>query len=178
MRRVRRSRSFWRWIGFEAVFRDAALWIFVVPLVPLLVIVVGLDAACRAVYSGALHLAIWWSWCRGGRDILLVYSDSPVWRVYVEQRILPQVTGRAVVLNWSQRAKWRLSLARMAFAHFGGSREFNPLAVVFRPFGRTRTFRFWRPFRDFKHGNPAALDQVEREFLAWVDESRPEFFAK
>ena len=153
------------------MLRNAALWIFVVPLLPLLVIIVGLNAACPAVYSGALHLAIWWAWCRGGSDILLVYSDSPVWRVYVEQRILPRVTGRAEVLNWSQRAKWRLSLARVAFAHFDGSRKYNPMAVVFRPFGRKQTFHFWQAFRDFKHGKPAAIDQVEREFFAWVDES-------
>ena len=156
--------------------RDAALWIFVVPLVPPF-------SDCRGIRRGVPG-----SLFRGAAfgdlvvmvpgGTLLVYSDSPIWRVYVEQRILPRVTGRAVVLNWSQRAKWRHSLARMAFAHFGGSREFNPLAVVFRPFGRTRTFRFWRLFRDFKHGNPAALDQVEREFFAWVNESKPEFFAK
>jgi len=38
----------------------------------------------------------------GGRDILLVYSDSPIWHDYIEERILPHLGERAVVLNWSQ----------------------------------------------------------------------------
>jgi hypothetical protein len=52
----------------------------------------------------------------------------------------------------------------MAFRHFGDSYEFNPLAVVFRPFRRTRVFRFWQPFHHFKHGRPEALQQLEGEF--------------
>ena len=51
---------------------------------------------------------------------------------------------------------------------FGGWREFNPLAVVFRPFRRTRTFRFWQPFRDFKHGHPEALHRMESEFFGLI----------
>ena len=55
-------------------------------------------------------------------------------------------------MNWSQRKRWRFSIARLAFHHFGGNREFNPIAVVFRPFRRTRTFRFWLPFKELKVG--------------------------
>ena len=29
---------------------------------------------------------------------------------------------------------WRVSIATLAFHHFAGYRQFNPLAVVFRPF--------------------------------------------
>ena len=61
-----------------------------------------------------------------------------------------------------------MSLARAAFYHFGGNRQFNPLAIVFRPFRRPRTFRFWQPFQDFKHGRPAALLKMESEFFALV----------
>jgi hypothetical protein len=40
--------------------------------------------------------------------------------------------------------------------------------VVFRPFHRTRKFRFWKPFRDFKHGRPAALQEMELEFFSLI----------
>ena len=113
--------------------------------------------------DGVLHLAIWTWWYLRGRDILFVYSDSPIWREHVEQHILPYLGERAVVLNWSHRKRWRISIARLAFHYFGGSREFNPLAVVFRPMRRTRTFRFWQPFRDFKHGRPEALRKLEHD---------------
>jgi hypothetical protein len=65
-------------------------------------------------------------------------------------------------------------LARVAFHHFGGWREFNPLAVVFRPLRRTRTFRFWQPFRDFTHGYPEALHRIESEFFALIGVQRHE----
>ena len=97
-----------------------------------------------------------------GRDVLFVYSDSPVWHEYIEQRFLPHLVRRAVVLNWSERNRWNLSLGQVAFRFFGGRREFNPLAVVFRPLRRTRTFRFWTAFRDLKHGRPEALQIAGR----------------
>jgi hypothetical protein len=117
------------------------------------------------VLTLCLHLAIWYCWCLRERDILLVYSDSPVWHDYIEQNVLPLLGRRAVVLNWSHRREWRFSLATIAARHFGGRREFNPLAVVFRPFRLTRTFRFWQPFQDYKHGRPEALQRMESEFL-------------
>ena len=118
--------------------------------------------------SICLHIVVWTLWCARGRDILFVYSDSPIWHDYIEQRLLPPIHGRAVVLNWSQRKRWRVSLARVAFHHFGGYREFNPLAVVFRPFRRTRKFRFWQPFRDWKHGRTATLHKMEKDFFALI----------
>jgi len=121
-----------------------------------------------------IHILIWSRWCPSGRDILFVYSDSPIWHDYIEQRILPFLGKRAVILNWSQRKKWEFSLARWAFHHFGGSREFNPLGVVFRPLRRTRKFRFWRAFRDYKHGHPDQVQKIEREFFDFIGVARPE----
>ena len=57
---------------------------------------------------------------------------------------------------------------------FGGYREFNPLAVVFRPFRRSRIFRFWRPFKDSSHGHPEALHRMEEEFFGSIGVLRPE----
>src|SRR5438046_67890 len=99
----------------------------VIPFVPLLVAVVLLWFVFFVVSTIFLHIAIWLWWCTRGRDILFVYSHSPVWHDYIEQHILPELGGRAVVLNWSQRTRWRVSLARIAFYHFGGWRAFNPL---------------------------------------------------
>ena len=123
----------------------------------LLILVVG------ALYGLLLQTAIWWSWCRHGRDVLLVVSDSPVWRDYVTERILPTLGDRAVVLNWSERARWRRNLAVRAFRYFGGHREFNPIAIVFRPLRNPRCFRFYRPFLDFRHGNTAAVTAMESD---------------
>jgi hypothetical protein len=139
-----------------------------VALAPVLLVVVLVSVLAYAIFTVSLHLTIWTWWCLRGRDVLFVYSDSPIWRGYIDDRIIPLLGERAVVLNWSQRKQWRPSLARLAFGHFGGSREFNPLAVVFRPFRRTRTFRFWQPFRDFKHGHPEALLAMERDLFGLI----------
>ncbi len=135
------------------------------PLFPLLLAIGVLALVLFIVSSVSLRIIIWSWWCLRGKDILFVYSDSPIWHDYIEQKILPHLGDRAVILNWSERKRWRFSLARMAFYHFGGYRQFNPLAVVFRPFGRTHTFRFWQPFKDFKHGQPESLNKMESEFF-------------
>jgi hypothetical protein len=143
-----------------------------VPLVPL-VLAIGLVWLLLFFLAGiCLRILIWSCWCPRGRYILFVYSDSPIWHDYIEQHILPHLGQRALVLNWSDRKRWRLSLARMAFHRFGGYREFNPLAVVFRPVGRTRIFRFWKPFQDFKHGHPEALQKMESEFFGLIGVQR------
>ena len=159
---------------------DGMKWWHVAVMIPLLpvAIVVGIVAMLAfGLASACMHLIVWTWWTMRGRDVLFVYSDSPIWHDYVEVHILPYLGDRAIVLNWSQRKRWRFSIARLAFHHFGGYRQFNPLAVVFRPFHRTRVFRFWEPFREFKHGRPGALRKVESEFLSLIGARRSDFSA-
>lgn len=61
-----------------------------------------------------------------------------------------------------------LRLILPVFRHFVGAREFNPLAVVFRPFRPARVFRFWQPFREWKHGKPDSLARLEGELFAYL----------
>lgn len=120
-----------------------------------------------------LHVSAWCWWCARGADVLLVYSDSPIWKDYVERELLPRLADRAVVLNWSERRKWSPSLAVWAFRYFGGSRGYNPLAIVFRPFRRAKTFRFYEPFRDFKHGKPERVARMTEELLVSIGNRGP-----
>lgn len=99
---------------------------------------------------------------REGRDLLLVYSRSPIWQSYVEATWLPRWGDRAVVLNWSDRRQWDPAAPEVAlFRAVAGPYEFNPLAVVVPRAGDLRVVRFWRAFRDFKHGKGAALRAAE-----------------
>jgi hypothetical protein len=127
------------------------------PLVLILLVAYG-------IYAVLLHVLLWLLW---GRRVLFVYSNSPVWQSYIEEHLLPTLPHGSVVLNWSERRHWkRWSLASAAFRFFGGRREFNPLAVVVRPFHWSRTFRFWRAFRDLKHGKRESLEKIKAEFLS------------
>lgn len=117
-----------------------------------------------------LNIAVWCCWCMRGRYVLFVYSDSPIWRDYVENHILPRLGGRAVVLNWSHRSRWRRTLSVLAFRYFGGHRCFNPMALVFRPFRLARHFRFYEAFKEYKHGKPEAVAKMEKDLYDMVDE--------
>ncbi len=110
-----------------------------------------------------IYVAVWCCWCARGRYVLFVYSDSPIWHDYVEEHILPRLGGRAVILNWSHRGRWRRTLSVLAFRYFGGYRSYNPMAVVFRPLRFAKTFRFYEPFRDFKHGKTESVAKMEQE---------------
>jgi hypothetical protein len=132
------------------------------PLLLLLLFVYGL-------YALLLHVLLWVLWSPAGKRVLFVYSNSPVWQSYIEDNILPKLPQGSVVLNWSERRRWHSwSLSAVVFHCFGGSREFNPLAIVVRPLRWVRVFRFWRAFRDAKHGNPNALRLLETQFFSYL----------
>ena len=107
---------------------------------------------------------------RQGKFVLFVYSDSPHWKSYIEQNILPHVQEYAIVLNWSERSQWhRLSWSVQAFHHWGGRREFNPIAIVFCSLGDVRVFRFFKAFHEFKRGKPGILRKTESELVELVN---------
>jgi hypothetical protein len=137
-------------------------------IIPLVLIGLAVHLAIRL----GLHIAVWCWWLPRGHDTLFVHSDSPVWQRHIQAEILPAIESRAIVLNWSQRASWPSGLATAVFRHFAGAREFNPMAVVFRPFRPARVFRFWQPFREQKHGKPASLHRLQDEFFAYLKINR------
>jgi hypothetical protein len=114
------------------------------------------------LYGFILQVLAWCLWCTRGRRVLFVYSDSPIWHDYIEQRILPRVGNKAVLLNWSQHKRWKITLATLVFLHYSGYRAFNPMAIVFRPLWFTRKLRFYQPFLDYKHGKPEKVAEMEQ----------------
>ena len=146
-------------LGLAMAIVLSPIWI---PFVALWLVFYVLASIC-------LYLAIWALWLPRSKHILFVYSDSPIWHDYIDEHILPVIRDRTVVLNWSQRRSrsWRRSLAVAAFKHFGGWRDFNPMAIVFRPFHRAKVFRFLPAFREFKHGRPEKLLTMQQEFFEY-----------
>ncbi|UCD76091.1 MAG: hypothetical protein JSV91_04045 [Phycisphaerales bacterium] len=100
---------------------------------------------------------------RRGKFILFVYSNSPNWQQYIEENIFPQIGDVSVVLNWSERSKWKLNdpWEAQILRHWGGDREFNPIAIIIPLRGRVRVVRFWQAFRDYKHGKDSTLRDAE-----------------
>jgi hypothetical protein len=109
-------------------------------------------------------------WASQGRFVLFVYSNSPNWKNYIESHVLPPIRDYAIVLNWSERSQWkgRLSWPVQAFRHWGGSKDFNPLAIVYCGPTMIRTIRFFQALRAFKHGDEASLRQAEAQLMELV----------
>ena len=153
----RQKKSLVRRIG------EAALIVVMLPVVlPLAALVLLLYGTHRI----ALYALIWLLWLPKGKDVLVVYSDSPIWHDYMTTQIVPLVEERAVILNWSERNKWpKWSFPTHVFRSFGGRRDFNPMVAVFRPFRRAKLFRFWSAFKDSKHGYSEPVDRLRNELL-------------
>jgi hypothetical protein len=141
--------------------------VLVVVLLPIVLPLALFTIVLTLLDYGALYLLVWLLWLPRGKDILLVYSDSPIWREYMTTEILPVVEGRAVVLNWSERGKWPLwSLRASVFRRFGGTRDFNPLVLLFRPLQRASVFRFWPAFNEWKRGYREPVERLRQELLS------------
>lgn len=141
-------------------------------LLPILIPLLVLGLIIAVIERGILQARAWRRWCRHGTYVLLVTSDSPHWKDYIETELRPRLPESIIMLNWSERKRWnQRSLAVQLFRRFGGEREFNPLVLVFQPFRPIRVYRFWRAFRDYKHGKPERLKSVEAELFDHLSES-------
>ena len=140
--------------------------LFLIALSPVLIPLLLCILAAYLVITGLLYVAVWLFWNTRGIRLLYVYSNSPNWKEYIETTILPRLPEQRIILNWSERRFWgKFTLASMAFRHFGGYREFNPVAIVFHPFRRVKVFRFFEAFKDKKHGKTETLKKLEADFF-------------
>ena len=143
--------------------------LLVIILLPILIPLAILAFATWLFHGALLHVLVWTCWCTRGTNLLLVYSNSPIWHDYIEQNIIPQLPSSTIVLNWSERRTWQwYSLPVMVMRFFGGSREFNPMVVAFRPCRLAKTFRFWQAFKDYKHGNKEPLATLENAMFNYA----------
>jgi hypothetical protein len=130
---------------------------------------------------------------------ILIYSNSPNWQPYIEELWLSRVAGKLVVLNWSERHAWGPEV-RIEAALFRrlGHREFNPAAILFKErsagnafaawlhaarnldvagliaphTGELELHRFFKAFRDYKHGQGHALIAAEQKLFDSIGPDR------
>jgi hypothetical protein len=107
---------------------------------------------------------------------ILVTSDSPHWNVYIRERWIDRFGERFVVLNWSQRREWKLSLAEILYRRYCGQhRNFCPAIVYLRGLRYPLVFQFFYAFRDHKHGNDRALRRLEARLFEELGVDRGDF---
>ena len=147
--------------------------VVVLALLPVLVPLALLAAAAYLLWALVLRLLVLVLWAPRGRRVLVVYSNSPHWKSYFEDHLLPRLGSSSVVLNWSERRDWSFTLARCLFRFYGGPKAYNPLVVVIHPLGRAAIFRFWPAFRDAKHGRVEPLQRLEKELFRATHATAP-----
>ncbi len=124
------------------------------------------------LYGLLLLIAAWSRWHGSPVRGLLILSNSPRWKDYIEERWLPRLRDGVVILNWSERKTWSRSLPRRLFYRFcyvwSENRNFNPAVILFRGLRYPYVYRYYYAFRDAKRGHPEALHELEthmfREF--------------
>jgi hypothetical protein len=153
------------WSKGAAMALAAVLCIVVLPVLLLALPFLAIGAWWDGRKRRRLQRKFQERWGRQGKRLLLVYSNSPNWQAYVEERWLPRLESLAVVLNWSERSTWRERHPFEAgiFRAWAGDREFNPVAIVIPADGPVRVIRFWQAFRDYKHGKDRTLRAAEAD---------------
>jgi hypothetical protein len=97
---------------------------------------------------------------------VLVTSDSPHWKQYIEEKWIPCAENAFNILNWSQHAQWGKTIYTRAFYRFCGTSEnYCPSVILFRGIRYPLVFRFFYAFRDAKHGNEIALKTLEERMF-------------
>jgi hypothetical protein len=155
---TKQKQRFWRGIGNK---------LLLLILLPIVLPLALLALVLYVLHRMALYMLIWVLWLPRGKNVLLVYSDSPIWHEYMLTEVIPLVKERAIVLNWSERSKWPWWSFRVHVFHwFAGDREFNPLVVLFRPFRRAVVLRFWSAFKQWKRGDTEPVERLRQELLS------------
>jgi hypothetical protein len=138
------------------------------------VVGVALASALIAAVRGSRAVrAFRRTWGVQGKDLLIVYSNSPHWQRYIEEEWLPHWRERAVILNWSHRAQWTDGPEVELFRAVVGRKEHNPVAIVVPQTGAIKVLRFWRAFREMAQGKEQTFRTIEAQLEALLNESPP-----
>ena len=138
-------------------------WWSVAFLIPLLCYVL------HKVYGLLLLAAAWWRWRRSPVAGILVLSDSPNWKEYIEREWVPRLGERVIALDWSARKSWSRSLPVRLFKYFlisGDNFNFNPAVILLRGLRHPYVYRYYYAFHDAKHGRPEILQQLEAHMFS------------
>jgi hypothetical protein len=144
------------------------VWLLIAsPAVSLLVVVVA-----SVIYEIGLLTLAHIIYARRGIRCLIIYSQSPLWRDHIASTWLPTIGPVAAMLDWSSRSTWTGGVAVALFRRFCGEQDFNPAVIMFRGWRRPYVFRFFRAFREAKHGRPTYLQSLEEQMFRTLDNSR------
>ena len=175
-----------RFLGLKDYIRFALIIISLPIWLPLgILLMITCFGVIQPIKGYFLRMQIQSEWYPKNKYLLFVYSESPVWKEYIETNILPRISELGIILNWSERSKWAWNSNKFEVKVFkywanvslfkkNGKKElqgyeYNPIAIVFTPGNKVKVFRFWKAFKDYKHGKTIPLKKVENELFESID---------
>lgn len=118
---------------------------------------------------------------------MFVYSDSPHWKSYAEETIIPKIIQVSHIVNWSHRSQWnekKYSFEQKIFFHHAAlhsywinkkkrwtGENYNPLAIIFDPWWKPKVLRFYKAFKMAQHGKDKFLKELEIELFSSLKKS-------
>ena len=97
-----------------------------------------------------------------------MYTDSPHWKEYIEERWVKRWPDRMVTLNRSR--PWSRTQPEAAlWLWMMGPIEHTPMAIVVPRRGRVHIIRFFKAFRDLKHGKAMPLQLAEADLVETLE---------
>jgi hypothetical protein len=145
----------------KSSWRASLVIVLVVVALPILIPALLIWLLISFALKLLLLVVAWSAWTPQGKEMLIVYSNSPYWKEFFEAALIPELEARALILNWSERSEWRrFDLRTLIFRSFVGRRSFNPMVLVVRPFRWPKSFRFYDAFKQFKHGKEQQLNNL------------------
>ena len=153
--------------------------VFFILCLPIIIPVSIFFILLSLIESTFLILLVRINWIPRGKNTLFVYSQSPVWKDYIEKNIIPKISSQSIIMDWSERKsfnEWSLEYGVFKFwtgvrkhtikskAKWSGT-DYNPIAIIFKPWWSPKVIRFWDAFKDYKHGHGQKLQELENELF-------------
>ncbi|UCD30577.1 MAG: hypothetical protein JSV03_08960 [Planctomycetota bacterium] len=164
---------------FIVLYFTLGSWWMLIALLPLCLYI------WHTLYGLLLLIAARWRWHSSSVQAVLITSDSPNWKNYIEKEWLPRLKDKVIILNWSQRKSWPRSLETRLFNYFcltehqillfivgEKNQNFNPALILLRGLHYPYVYRFYHAFLDAKHGRTEVLQKLESHMYAQFEKRK------
>jgi len=124
---------------------------------------------CWFISSAALAAVVTILWIPRKIRYLIIYSDSPQWKSYFEEEVIPSFVRNAKVINLSRDgggSKW-WHLDWVVYRHCAGYRNRFPIVIRLSPIGTWRAVRFYDAFIQAKKGKTQNLELAKATLNLW-----------
>lgn len=106
-------------------------------------------------------------WFPQNKVALLVYSDSPNWKEYIDKNWIPKIGNRVTTLNWSESNQpgKEKSLESKIHLRFSPPKGYVPMIIFFNKKGPPQVISFHKAFLNFKHEKDYLLKKKEKQLF-------------